>query len=81
MPILERRDVMSEPLLVRRELLHAEIPTKLDEPIRHCLSIGRKNCANLQLVGSPRDAPNILVQTSESIPTRRRIRFVEHIAH
>src|SRR5579864_6555491 len=34
--VLEGRDVMSEPLSVRRELLRTKVLPKLGEPIRHC---------------------------------------------
>jgi ATP dependent DNA ligase domain len=34
--VLDGRNVMSEPLSVRRELLRSEILPKLSEPIRHC---------------------------------------------
>jgi len=39
------------------------------------------NRANLPLVLSPRYAPDILAQTSESVPARRRICFAEHITY
>ena len=34
--VLEGRDVMSEPLSVRRELLRSRVLPKLGEPVRHC---------------------------------------------
>jgi bifunctional non-homologous end joining protein LigD len=51
--ILDGRDVMSEPLSVRRELLRTRVLPKLGEPIRHCPEL---NASLAQVIESVRAA-------------------------
>jgi bifunctional non-homologous end joining protein LigD len=51
--ILSGRDVMSEPLSARRELLRVPVLTKLGEPVRHCPEL---NASLAQVIKSVRAA-------------------------